>query len=220
MTKNFISRILTSLILLTVLFLCLFVNKFLWVYLLIVASIISFFEFNNMIKRINKNKIFSNNLASLVYLTFFVYSGYYIYETSLVILLLILFICFFSDTGGYIVGKIIGGKKLTKISPNKTISGCIGSFIFSLFPLMFIIFFFDLNNYLVLDFKNIFSLFLLVLFLSLICQLGDLFISFLKRKAKIKDTGTILPGHGGLLDRIDGILFVIPATYILIKIFL
>ena len=68
MTKNFISRILTSLILLTVLFLCLFVNKFLWVYLLIVASIISFFEFNNMIKRINKNKIFSNNLASLVYL--------------------------------------------------------------------------------------------------------------------------------------------------------
>ena len=60
---------------------------------------------------------------------------------------------------------------------------------------------------------------LLTISISFICQLGDLFISFLKRKAKIKDTGNILPGHGGVLDRIDGILFALPIGIILIDFF-
>ena len=125
--------------------------------------------------------------------------------------LFIISICFLSDIGGYVFGKIIGGKKLTKISPNKTISGSIGSFIFSFFALII----FDNVDILELslNLKNLF----LCLSISLVCQLGDLFISLLKRKAQIKDTGNILPGHGGLLDRIDGIIFALPFSYILLK---
>ena len=127
--------------------------------------------------------------------------------------LYVISICFFTDIGGYVFGKLIGGKKLSKISPNKTISGTIGSFIFSIVPL---IIFLSLG-YLNLGFesKNI----LLCLIVSLISQLGDLSISYFKRKAKIKDTGKLLPGHGGVLDRVDGIIFAIPFTYFLLKFF-
>ena len=113
-------------------------------------------------------------------------------------------ICIFSDVGGLLFGKIFKGKKLTKISPNKTISGSIGSFLLSLFlvPAFVLL----KNNHYI----NIHDLILLTLFVSFTCQIGDLFISLLKRKAKVKDAGNILPGHGGLLDRIDGMLFAIP----------
>jgi phosphatidate cytidylyltransferase len=125
--------------------------------------------------------------------------------------LYIISICFFTDIGGYVVGKIIGGKKLSKISPNKTISGTIGSFIFSIFPLILFL------NIDYLDFTLNFNNILYCLIISLVSQLGDLFISFLKRKAKIKDTGKILPGHGGVLDRVDGIIFAVPFSYLLLK---
>ena len=130
-------------------------------------------------------------------------------------------ICIFSDIGGYVVGKTIGGKKLTKISPNKTISGALGSLVFSLIPLIIFLYIQKFTN--ISEFQinaNGFSEILYVcLFISLISQLGDLFISFFKRIAKIKDTGSILPGHGGLLDRMDGILFAIPSFFIVNKIF-
>jgi len=126
--------------------------------------------------------------------------------------LFIISICFFTDIGGYVVGKTIGGKKLTKISPNKTLSGSIGSFIFSIIPL---IIFININNFqLKLEIKTV----ILCLLISLVSQIGDLFISFLKRKAEIKDTGNILPGHGGLLDRTDGIIFAIPFSKLLLNI--
>tara|TARA_B100001057_G_C22515885_1_gene819857 strand:- start:24 stop:698 length:675 start_codon:yes stop_codon:yes gene_type:complete len=222
MSINFFNRVLTSIILTLILFICLFINKFLWIYLLIVASIISFNEIKNLFKRIykNKKKIFLLNLISFIYLSFFTYVGYYFYETSMFITIFILLICFFSDTGGYVIGKIVGGKKLTKISPNKTISGSVGSFIFSLFPTLAIMYLPEQTNFFLSTTKSFWQIILVSLFLSLICQVGDLFISFLKRRAKIKDTGSILPGHGGLLDRIDGLIFVLPAAYILSKIFL
>jgi len=113
-----------------------------------------------------------------------------------------------SDLGGYIFGNIFKGKKLTKISPNKTISGVIGAFVFSM--LIIPIFYNDLK------FININLLFLATILISTISQLGDLFISFLKRLAKVKDTGNILPGHGGVLDRIDGMLFAAPAGLFLL----
>jgi phosphatidate cytidylyltransferase len=127
--------------------------------------------------------------------------------------LYIISICFFTDIGGYVFGKLIGGKKLSKISPNKTISGTIGSFIFSIVPLIIIL------NLGYLNYKFDSNNILLCLLVSLISQLGDLFISFFKRKAKIKDTGKLLPGHGGVLDRVDGIIFAIPFTYFLLKLF-
>ena len=128
-------------------------------------------------------------------------------------------ICIFSDIGGYVIGKIIRGKKLTKISPNKTISGSVGSFAFSLIPIFFYklyldntlkdIFLFIPNYFLVLV--------LMALSVSFMCQLGDLLISYFKRKANVKDTGTLLPGHGGILDRIDGIMFGLPGALIINK---
>ena len=113
-------------------------------------------------------------------------------------------ICIFSDVGGLFFGKIFKGKKLTKISPNKTISGSIGSFILSIILAPFFYYFFQE------DFNSLFNLTTLAIIVSFSCQLGDLFISFLKRKAKVKNTGDMLPGHGGVLDRIDGILFAVP----------
>ena len=120
-------------------------------------------------------------------------------------------ICACSDIGGYIFGKIIGGKKLTKISPNKTISGSIGSFIFSIIPLGFFYSQTDLDLSTYLSLKKI----LYCLIISLSCQIGDLIISYFKRLRNVKNTGNILPGHGGLLDRIDGIIFAMPVVYIL-----
>ena len=116
--------------------------------------------------------------------------------------------CITSDIGGLIFGKFFKGKKLTKISPNKTISGSIGSFMLSLFlaPLLY----FYLENFSITD------LIIVSIVVSFFCQLGDLFISYLKRKAKVKDTGDILPGHGGILDRIDGILFAVPVGMMMI----
>tara|TARA_B100000579_G_C22811100_1_gene845288 strand:- start:1252 stop:1656 length:405 start_codon:yes stop_codon:yes gene_type:complete len=121
--------------------------------------------------------------------------------------LFLITICISTDVGGYIFGKFFKGKKITKISPNKTYAGMIGSFFLSL--LVSSIFFSDLNL--------IINIFLFTIIISTISQLGDLFVSLLKRKAKIKDTGNFLPGHGGLLDRIDGILFTIPIGIILIS---
>ena len=214
MSENLTKRVFTSLLLLSILLLCLFLNRYSWLLLLTVASIISFIEFINLIKKIWKSKkstIFFFNIVSFFYLIFFIYSAY---DFSRIAIIIVLLICIFSDIGGYVVGKSIGGKKLTKISPNKTISGSIGSFIFALIPLIYYYYYDVVYDYTIVYWKLISFTF----FISLICQTGDLFISYFKRKAKVKDTGSILPGHGGLLDRIDGIVFAIPAAFVVEKI--
>ena len=121
-----------------------------------------------------------------------------------------------SDIGGYLFGKTFKGKKLTKISPNKTVIGLIGSFILSLFP--YIIFSLIFDSFILFNNNILYNIFL-CLYLSLVCQMGDLFISYFKRLAKVKDTGKILPGHGGILDRIDGIIFAIPSIGIFTALF-
>ena len=213
MTNNLSKRIFTSIVLSVLLLTCLLFNKYSWLILLIIASIISFFEFNyliNKLRNINFFFKFSANIVIFFYLFFFTYSAYEFYKLNLILIIIILLACIFSDIGGYVIGKTIGGKKLTKISPNKTISGSIGSFVFSLIPMIF----FSINYNFEKDFSLI-SLPILCLLTSLTCQIGDLIISYLKRKAKLKDTGSILPGHGGLLDRIDGIIFAVPSIYII-----
>ena len=153
-------------------------------------------------------------MTTLFYLIFFTFSAYDLAEVNVNIFFVIL-VCIFSDIGGYVVGKTVGGKKLTKISPNKTVSGSIGSFVFSFIPLfIFSILFYEKINSLFIN------LIFLSIFISLISQVGDLFISFFKRKAGVKDTGNILPGHGGILDRIDGMIFAIPVTFIFNEMFL
>ena len=220
--NNLFQRIITSVILLFIISISLFYNKYTWLFFLIIVSFILFIEFDNLIKKIWKNQkniIIKLKLFSLLFLVMLIYVSYDIYNNPPTRLLFIILICIFSDTGGYIIGNLIGGKKLTKISPNKTISGSIGSFIFSLFP---IVIYWSLYNF--TNNSNLYSeinlkLISTCLFLCLICQLGDLFISYFKRKAKVNDTGSILPGHGGLLDRIDGVIFVLPVAYLTNKIF-
>ena len=224
MSENLIIRVFTSIFLLSILSVCLFLNIYSWLLLVIIASIICFFEFNNLTKKIWKRKkksIYLSNIITFAYLLFLIFSSYELYISETVSeILFVLLICIFSDIGGYVIGKLVGGKKLIKISPNKTISGSIGSFMFSLIPIILFLIMYEYTKDSFFKIQVSFStIVLLTLFLSFICQVGDLIISYYKRKAKVKDTGVILPGHGGLLDRIDGIIFVIPSFMIISKIF-
>ena len=222
MNKNLLNRILTSIILLLIFLFCLFTQKILWTFLLITAAILSFLEFNNLVKKKfknNKNDILLFNIFSFIYLSLFVLVGYDLYSSPPLDLLFILLICIFSDTGGYIIGNLVGGRKLTSISPKKTVSGSIGSFLFSIIPVFAYSSIYNQTENLIFYSENLSLLIATCLFLSLICQLGDLFISYYKRQANVKDTGSLLPGHGGLLDRIDGIIFVLPAAFIIDKLF-
>ena len=210
--ENYKNRLLTSIFLIFLLYLC-FNYLYILIISLILISLFSWIEFTGLVSRIFINKGIKSSLfkiiiqaISLIYLTIFsgiVFTGIYQHDFKLNMLFLIC-ICIFSDIGGLIFGKFFKGKKLTKISPNKTISGTIGSFVSSL--LLVPVFYFFLDD----GIDNLSNLIVIAILVSLVCQLGDLLISYLKRKAKVKDTGNLLPGHGGILDRIDGILFAVP----------
>jgi len=211
MNSNIKKRILTSIPLIALL-IGMFLYSYIMIISLIIIAIISWIEFYALISKILKKNILKDKffrfickflslfyLSGLVYLIFAIESEY---SNLKIYLLYSVLVSILSDIGGLVCGKIFKGKKLTKISPNKTISGSIGSFIFSMLPIPF---FYKTQ----ID-DPLLNLFLITIFISLISQLGDLFISFLKRKAKVKDTSDLLPGHGGVLDRIDGIIFAIP----------
>ena len=226
MSQNLLKRIFTSIILISILFLVNFSHQYVFVFAILIVGTLVCIEANNLFLKLliikSKNKYFLKKINfKFLILNIITFSYIFLifcncsleihkYESPFFFIYIIC-ICFFTDIGGYVFGKIIGGKKLSKISPNKTISGTIGSFVFSIFPLILI----SNLNYLdlALNLKNIIFCFLI----SLISQLGDLFISFIKRKAKVKDTGNMLPGHGGILDRVDGIIFAVPFSYFLIK---
>ena len=227
MSQNFIKRFITSIILLILLIFINFAHQNIFIIAILTLGMIICIEANNLFSKLlftnnfKKNSFFGkfnskfliiNTLAFFYIFFIFCYFSYEIHRSEgSIFFLYIICICFFTDIGGYIVGKIVGGKKLSKISPNKTISGTFGSFLFSIFPLIFFL------NMDYLNFTINFSNILYCLMISLISQLGDLSVSFLKRKAKIKDTGKILPGHGGVLDRLDGIIFAVPFSYLLLK---
>ena len=209
MKKEFGKRLITSGILTILLFLML---KFTIVFLssLLIIFVLSWLEFNALFEKIFiKKKIFFKYLSQFfifIYLLFFmkiIVDEFILSQPNISRnILFVIIICILSDVGGYIFGKTFKGKKLTNISPNKTYSGMIGSFILSIFFAMLFSYFIEFTNLRI----NIF----IAISTSLICQVGDLFVSYLKRKSKVKDTGNILPGHGGLLDRIDGMLLAIP----------
>jgi phosphatidate cytidylyltransferase len=215
-TNQLSKRILTSIVLVFFAYYCIVINTYIFLSALFLMSIICFIEWNNInIKTFSKkknNKMFAIRFFGLIYLLIFITSSYLIYSNvgpNYYILLLL--ICSSSDIGGYLVGRTIGGTKLTKISPNKTISGSIGSLIFSLIPVLLI----NKQDYLLLEFPFTIENIFLCLLISVSCQLGDLIISFFKRINNIKNTGNMLPGHGGILDRVDGIIFAIPVLVIL-----
>ena len=213
MINNFYKRIITSLFLTLILCFGLFYNDYSWKALVIILSFLCLYEFYNLINNIYKNKIIIIILFVLVSFYFFFFSSLLIrlkIEFGEEMILILIISCIFSDIGGYIVGKSVGGPKLTSISPNKTISGAFGSIIFTIIGTsLFLIYLNNVEeNKFELKFSVSFCIWLVVM--SILCQLGDLIISYLKRRANIKDTGNILPGHGGILDRVDGIIFAIP----------
>ena len=208
--KNLQKRIITSIALFFLLYLILKFEIIL-ITSLIILGILSITEFFSISVKICKNKLslFILNICFIFFIFFFclIFLFASSYLQSKILLILLLIGCISSDIGGYIFGKIFGGPKLIKkISPNKTFSGAIGSIFFSTFTICFLVYYF--NNTLSIKF------FLLGIMTSIACQIGDLIISFLKRKAKIKDSGNLLPGHGGLLDRLDGIFLGIPFGFL------
>ena len=217
MDKELYKRINTGLLLLLLLIL-MFISKIIYLFTLIVIFSLSFVEFTKLSKIFLKKKYLYQFLANVVFVLYlFLFLMICIFGLNdihfKIILFLILLICISSDIGGILFGKIFKGPKLTSISPNKTIAGCIGSFVLSILTsslLLKYIFNTELIN-------NIF----LGLFISISVQAGDLFFSYLTRKSSIKHTGNILPGHGGILDRIDGILLGMPVglLYVLILVF-
>jgi len=216
MNIELIKRIITSIILFIFIYITVFINLYLSLTVLIIISILSWFEFTKIINKIyvDKKEFMANLILvfSAIYLTIFAAISYYLIQLDKIYFLYLILICAFSDIGGYVFGKIFKGKKLTKISPNKTFSGSLGSFIFSLIPFIVFKIIFLYSDIYFLSFTENFTFNILIsLYLSVVCQIGDLLISYFKRLSNLKDTGKILPGHGGLLDRIDGIIFAIPS---------
>ncbi len=204
-SQNLKERFITSFFLVVLIILFMKYDFFL-VYTLIVLGALSVIEFLDITKKITSNRLYLliSNLSFVSYIFFFCFLFIFFFKfvQLKILLIILLLVCIASDIGGYICGKIFKGPKLTKISPNKTIAGAIGSlFLSSLVIVLLFSFINEKLNYLVI---------IVAMITSIFCQLGDLFFSFLKRKANIKNTGNFLPGHGGVLDRLDSILLGIP----------
>ena len=213
MNKEFKKRIISSVVLLPISLFVIIKGSFLFNLFLLLCFSLTIYEWYMM----SKTKHY--HLLGYIFLIFSFYSAFYLRnfldEKSLMIFVITLIICISTDIGGYIFGKILKGPKLTKLSPKKTFSGMFGGFICSFFIAFILIENSDLIFGQYIKWKI--ELFVYIFFSSALSQIGDITISFFKRLSKIKDTGKIIPGHGGILDRIDGIIFVFPFTYIIFK---
>jgi len=207
MTNEILKRTLSSIILLILTFFCIIKGSYLFIILLIAIFLIASLEWHNMSKQ---KSYYFIGFIYLFFSLFCVYKLRFDFNNDASLFLLITIICILTDIGGFIFGKAFKGPKLTKYSPNKTYSGLFGSFFLS-FSIIPINFFFNFLNDI-----NLITLMIFTLIVSAISQLGDIFISYFKRSSNIKDTGKIIPGHGGLLDRIDGMIFAFPIAYLMI----
>ena len=218
-SKELQKRILSSLVLIPLSIFFILQENIFFPFFLCFLFLATSFEWIKM----NKKDVIK--IIGIFYLFFSFYLSYLLRENlSIEIFFFILVICIFTDLGGYIFGKIFKGPKLIKISPKKTYAGVIGGFILSLTAALIYTKSIAFSNS---DYLNLFIstsntlisdklIFLFILFISFISQVGDLTVSYFKRLAKVKDTGSLLPGHGGLLDRLDGIIFAMPMSYLLI----
>ena len=202
------NRILSSIVLIPIAIFFIVKGTVFFAFFLGLFFLVTSYEWLKMCKKNHLMKF-----LGIIFLLFSFYSSFYIRENSgLSLFLFIILICIFTDIGGYVFGNVFKGPKLIKISPKKTYAGVIGGFLFSLIAALSFLKIIN-SNFLEVNYLNTFFTILTV---SLISQIGDLIISFFKRKAKLKDTGKILPGHGGLLDRVDGLIFVMPLVYLML----
>ena len=210
MRQEFFKRLISSIILISIIIFIVFRGPIFLNLFILICFIISLYEWHQM----KKNNI--HYFLGIFFIILSFYSAYSLsnYEGNYTFFIFILLICISTDLGGYFFGKIFKGKKLTKISPNKTYSGMLGSFILSIVFAYLFLETIDIFSYLKFNSKN---MIIFILFISLISQIGDITISYFKRKSKIKNTGNIIPGHGGLLDRIDGMIFAYPFGYLILQ---
>ena len=206
MSSEFIKRILSSIVLLPLIFFIVIEGSFLFVIFLVICFFISVLEWINMSKKL-KYKNFGLIFLLISFLS--IYNLRLNYNDNYIIFMYVIIICVSTDIGGYIFGKLFKGPKLTIYSPNKTIAGMLGGFVMSILAMFVLLHIYEDQNFSI-------KLLAFVIFISVISQLGDITVSFFKRLAKIKDTGKIIPGHGGLLDRIDGMIFAFPFSNIFI----
>ncbi len=207
MNKETINRIISSIILIPLAFFFIIKGSIFFIFFISLCFLITSYEWHMMSK---KN---SYNIFGFIFLIFSFYTIYKLRinpSNDYWFLLFITIICVSTDIGGYIFGKIFKGPKLTKFSPNKTYAGMIGAYLLSIISITIFA-----NDMLIKGDLPI-NWFVFVLLVSSISQLGDIIISYFKRLSKIKDTGKIIPGHGGLLDRVDGMLFAFPFSYIIL----
>jgi phosphatidate cytidylyltransferase len=203
MNQEIIKRILSSIVTVAIALFFIIKGSFFYIFFLSVFLLITSFEWYKMTK--NKNYF----LLGLIFIILSFLSAFFLRNVYLADFILVILICISTDIGGFVFGKLFKGPKLTKISPNKTYSGMIGSFFLSIISALFY------TNYYGLIYWTDNVLLIAVILISSISQIGDLTVSYFKRKSKIKNTGKLIPGHGGLLDRIDGMLFAIPFAFIL-----
>tara|TARA_Y100001970_G_scaffold24012_1_gene28398 strand:+ start:1207 stop:1830 length:624 start_codon:yes stop_codon:yes gene_type:complete len=197
--KELQKRILSSIILLPLALYFIYAGSIYLIFFIMICFFVSIYEWSKMVKRIE---------LKFLGILFLIFSFYTFYEISIAYLwIYVLLVCVSTDIGGYVFGKLFKGPKLTKISPNKTYSGMIGGYLLSL---IFLSFFMNWQNQSV----NV-DWFIVTILISTSCQIGDIIISYFKRLSKVKDTGKIIPGHGGLLDRIDGMIFAFPIFYLI-----
>ena len=219
MEKELQKRILSSIVLIPTVLFFIIKGTYFFNFFILICLFVSIYEWHNMSKK-KEYKI-----LGIIFLILSFYSAYYFrneFYGDYLYFIMIILICVFTDIGGYIFGNFFKGPKLTKISPKKTYSGVIGGYLFSIiFTALFIKYadnISEITNIEVTTKELLLNNFILTIFISTVSQLGDIFVSYFKRKSKIKDTGKIIPGHGGLLDRIDGMIFAFPATYLIFKV--
>ena len=198
MKNEFIKRVISSIILIPVIIYVISAGSYIFNLFLLICFLISLREWYSLAK--NKMNFILGSIFLLISFGSIYGLKHNFGNNSYLILVLV--ICIFTDIGGYIIGKFFKGPKLIRISPNKTYSGVLGSFLLSIISGQIFLNYFGKRE--IVDLDHLF-VFLIILLISLISQIGDLVISFFKRKAKLKDTGKILPGHGGFLDRIDSL---------------
>ena len=211
MQNELLKRIISAFILVPIALFFIIKGSFLFNFFVLIIFLITVYEWHKM----SKNKPY--NVLGYIFLLFSFYSVYFVRhnleENSLFIFLFILLICISTDIGGYVFGKIFKGPKLTKISPKKTYAGVVGGYFLSIIFTNILVNFSKLFTENYINFRR--DEFVFVLIISTVSQIGDIIISFFKRSSKIKDTGKLIPGHGGILDRIDGMIFAFPFFYFL-----
>lgn len=210
-SQNLIKRTISSIILVPLVFFLIFSNTILFNLFIISCLLIAIYEWNKIAK------FFTLKFAGYIFLFFSFFAAFQLKNYSdyeYFYLLFVISLCIATDLGGYIFGKILKGPKLTSISPNKTYSGFLGAIILSVI-LSLIIYRYDFKFG--ISIQSDVNFIILVILISIVSQIGDIIVSFFKRMVNISDTGNLIPGHGGLLDRIDGMIFAIPFLYLILK---